>query len=168
LGALTAIAIQTCEGARNGPNAAACITTETIDAANSNRARRRKTTGGYSLLGDLKPYLGTSAAVPVCAEGHVPNQQGGRPPDLQHYWASMDYHALAAIMWMGRMEKRTLTLGHSPDPDDAFMSYGLAKGLIPSHGFEFAPIWQNIQTLNERARAVNWIERPSPSTPTLM
>jgi len=44
-----------------------------------------------------------------------------------------------------------LTLGHSPDPDDAFMFYGLAKGLIPTHGFEFTHILQDIQTLNERA-----------------
>src|ERR1041385_89635 len=49
------------------------------------------------------------------------------------------------------MDKRTLTLGHSPDPDDAFMFYGLAKGLVPSHGFTFEHILQDIQTLNERA-----------------
>src|SRR5579872_5991581 len=49
------------------------------------------------------------------------------------------------------MEKRTLTLGHSPDPDDAFMFYGLAKGLIPTGGFHFQHILQDIQTLNERA-----------------
>jgi 1,4-dihydroxy-6-naphthoate synthase len=49
------------------------------------------------------------------------------------------------------MEKRTLTLGHSPDPDDAFMFYGLAKDLIPSRGFRFEHILQDIQTLNERA-----------------
>ena len=46
---------------------------------------------------------------------------------------------------------QTLTLGHSPDPDDAFMFYGLAKGLIPTHGFSFEHILQDIQTLNERA-----------------
>jgi len=46
---------------------------------------------------------------------------------------------------------RTLTLGHSPDPDDAFMFYALAKGLIPTEGFEFEHILQDIQTLNERA-----------------
>jgi len=46
---------------------------------------------------------------------------------------------------------RSLTLGHSPDPDDAFMFYGLAKGLIPTDGFEFEHILQDIQTLNERA-----------------
>jgi 1,4-dihydroxy-6-naphthoate synthase len=48
--------------------------------------------------------------------------------------------------------QKALTLGHSPDPDDAFMFYGLAKGLIPTHGFEFEHILQDIQTLNERAR----------------
>jgi 1,4-dihydroxy-6-naphthoate synthase len=49
------------------------------------------------------------------------------------------------------MLKRKVTLGHSPDPDDAFMFYGLAKDLIPSGEFEFEHILQDIQTLNERA-----------------
>ena len=49
------------------------------------------------------------------------------------------------------MDKRILTLGHSPDPDDAFMFYGLAKGLIPTPGLGFEHILQDIQTLNERA-----------------
>ena len=44
-----------------------------------------------------------------------------------------------------------LTLGHSPDPDDAFMFYALAKELIPTHGFAFQHVLQDIQTLNERA-----------------
>src|ERR1019366_830363 len=49
------------------------------------------------------------------------------------------------------MEKTTLTLGHSPDPDDAFMFYALAKDLIPTHAYHFTHILQDIQTLNERA-----------------
>ncbi|HXR48072.1 MAG TPA: MqnA/MqnD/SBP family protein [Candidatus Limnocylindrales bacterium] len=49
------------------------------------------------------------------------------------------------------MQPTTLTLGHSPDPDDAFMFYALAKDLIPAHGFRFEHILQDIQTLNERA-----------------
>lgn len=49
------------------------------------------------------------------------------------------------------MIERTLTLGHSPDPDDAFMFYALAKDLIPSHGLRFEHILQDIQSLNERA-----------------
>jgi 1,4-dihydroxy-6-naphthoate synthase len=44
-----------------------------------------------------------------------------------------------------------LTLGHSPDPDDAFMFYALAKHLLPTPGYAFEHILQDIQTLNERA-----------------
>jgi 1,4-dihydroxy-6-naphthoate synthase len=49
------------------------------------------------------------------------------------------------------MQQTTLTLGHSPDPDDAFMFYALAKDLIPTHGYRFEHVLQDIQTLNERA-----------------
>ena len=49
------------------------------------------------------------------------------------------------------MAQRTFTLGHSPDPDDAFMFYALAHELIPTSGFRFEHILQDIQTLNERA-----------------
>lgn len=45
-----------------------------------------------------------------------------------------------------------LRLGHSPDPDDAFMFYGLAKGLIPTGRYRFEHVLQDIQTLNQRAR----------------
>src|SRR5262245_54232197 len=57
----------------------------------------------------------------------------------------------AQSRYLPRMAQQTLTLGHSPDPDDAFMFYALAKGLIPTHGFRFEHILQDIQTLNERA-----------------
>lgn len=43
------------------------------------------------------------------------------------------------------------TLGHSPDPDDAFMFYALAKGKIDAHGHTFEHILQDIETLNQRA-----------------
>src|SRR5882672_8396409 len=46
---------------------------------------------------------------------------------------------------------RRLTLGHSPDPDDAFMFFALAEGKIDTHGWQFEHILQDIQTLNERA-----------------
>src|SRR6185312_16454639 len=46
---------------------------------------------------------------------------------------------------------QTLTLGHSPDPDDAFMFFALAEGKIDTHGWQFEHILQDIQTLNERA-----------------
>lgn len=49
------------------------------------------------------------------------------------------------------MTKKHLTLGHSPDPDDAFMFYALAKDKIDTRGYTFEHILQDIQTLNERA-----------------
>ena len=50
------------------------------------------------------------------------------------------------------MQERLFTLGHSPDPDDAFMFYALAKDLIHvPEGWKFQHILQDIQTLNERA-----------------
>jgi 1,4-dihydroxy-6-naphthoate synthase len=45
---------------------------------------------------------------------------------------------------------KKLTLGHSPDPDDAFMFYALAEHKIDTRGYEFEHILQDIQTLNDR------------------
>ncbi len=45
-----------------------------------------------------------------------------------------------------------LRLGHSPDPDDAFMFYGLAKDKLPTGRYRFEHVLQDIQTLNQRAR----------------
>jgi len=47
---------------------------------------------------------------------------------------------------------KKISLGHSPDPDDAFMFYAMAAHLIPLGDYEFEHILQDIQTLNERAR----------------
>ncbi|HEX9351600.1 MAG TPA: MqnA/MqnD/SBP family protein [Gaiellaceae bacterium] len=44
-----------------------------------------------------------------------------------------------------------IRLGHSPDPDDAFMFWALAAGEIDPHGFEFEHVLRDIQTLNEWA-----------------
>lgn len=42
-------------------------------------------------------------------------------------------------------------LGHSPDPDDAFMFYALAENKIDTRGHTFHHILQDIETLNQRA-----------------
>jgi 1,4-dihydroxy-6-naphthoate synthase len=44
------------------------------------------------------------------------------------------------------------TLGHSPDPDDAFMFYAIATNKIDLRGYRFEHQLEDIQTLNERAR----------------
>jgi 1,4-dihydroxy-6-naphthoate synthase len=44
-----------------------------------------------------------------------------------------------------------IRLGHSPDPDDAFMFWALAADKIDTRGFEFEHVLNDIQTLNEWA-----------------
>ncbi len=44
-----------------------------------------------------------------------------------------------------------IRLGHSPDPDDAFMFWALAAGAVETRGFEFEHVLRDIQTLNEWA-----------------
>ena len=48
------------------------------------------------------------------------------------------------------MNIRTLSVGHSPDPDDAFMFYALAHNKIPTGNLAFAHQLQDIETLNRR------------------
>src|SRR6478735_6749243 len=49
------------------------------------------------------------------------------------------------------MREILLKLGHSPDPDDAFMFYGLAKDKLETGPYRFEHVLQDIQTLNQRA-----------------
>src|SRR3954464_10625199 len=48
-------------------------------------------------------------------------------------------------------EETVFTLGHSPDPDDAFMFYAMAENKIDLRGYRFEHRLEDIQTLNERA-----------------
>jgi 1,4-dihydroxy-6-naphthoate synthase len=49
------------------------------------------------------------------------------------------------------MERQIIHVGHSPDPDDAFMFYALAKDKIDTGNLEFRHVLQDIETLNRRA-----------------
>ena len=46
-----------------------------------------------------------------------------------------------------------IRVGHSPDPDDAFMYWALTKDLVDMRGHEFEQVLGDIQTLNQWARA---------------
>lgn len=45
----------------------------------------------------------------------------------------------------------TLTIGHSPDADDAFMFFALANGAVTIEGYAIDHAMQDIETLNRRA-----------------
>ena len=49
--------------------------------------------------------------------------------------------------------KRIITVGHSPDPDDAFMFYALAHDKIDTGDLQFRHELQDIETLNRRGIA---------------
>jgi 1,4-dihydroxy-6-naphthoate synthase len=44
-----------------------------------------------------------------------------------------------------------IRIGHSADPDDAFMAWGLVSGRVDARGFEFEFVPEDIQVLNEWA-----------------
>lgn len=48
---------------------------------------------------------------------------------------------------------KTLSIGHSPDADDAFMFYGLASGRVAVPGYRVDHVLDDIETLNRRAHA---------------
>lgn len=46
---------------------------------------------------------------------------------------------------------RVFRIGHSPDPDDAFMFYAMAQGVVKVPGWRIEHVMEDIQTLNVRA-----------------
>ena len=48
-------------------------------------------------------------------------------------------------------EEKVFRIGHSPDPDDAFMFYAMAKGIVKIPGYRIEHVMEDIQSLNKRA-----------------
>jgi len=46
---------------------------------------------------------------------------------------------------------RTARIGHSPDPDDAFMFFGIASGRVDTGSFRIEQVLEDIEGLNRRA-----------------
>jgi 1,4-dihydroxy-6-naphthoate synthase len=57
----------------------------------------------------------------------------------------------ASSVATGEDRIRLIRVGHSPDPDDAFMFYALAQDKIPTGSLRFVHELQDIETLNLRA-----------------
>jgi 1,4-dihydroxy-6-naphthoate synthase len=52
---------------------------------------------------------------------------------------------------MTNLKTIPIRIGHSPDPDDAFMFYALAKEKIDLRGFKIEHVVEDIESLNQRA-----------------
>ena len=49
------------------------------------------------------------------------------------------------------LTKQLVRVGHSPDPDDAFMFYGLASGRVPTGDYTIEQVLKDIESLNRLA-----------------
>ncbi len=49
------------------------------------------------------------------------------------------------------MSEKIIQVGHSPDPDDAFMFYGIQSGKVDTEGYKIEHVIEDIETLNQRA-----------------
>ena len=61
---------------------------------------------------------------------------------------------------------RTIRIGHSPDPDDAFMFHALTTQAFETPGFHYVHDLQDIQTLNEISSQWRTRGQRSRFTPT--
>ncbi|MBI1866101.1 MAG: ABC transporter substrate-binding protein, partial [Nitrospirae bacterium] len=52
---------------------------------------------------------------------------------------------------MNRTVSQAIRLGHSPDPDDAFMWWPLAAGKVDSGSWRVVHLLEDIESLNRRA-----------------
>ncbi len=52
---------------------------------------------------------------------------------------------------MTKTAEKVFKIGHSPDPDDAFMFYAMAKGIVKIPGWRIEHVMEDIQSLNQRA-----------------
>jgi len=48
-------------------------------------------------------------------------------------------------------DDRLLRVGHSPDPDDAFMFYGIQSGKVDTEGYKIVHVIEDIESLNQKA-----------------
>jgi len=50
-----------------------------------------------------------------------------------------------------KIEEKLFRIGHSPDPDDAFMFFAMAHGQVKIPGYRIDHVMEDIQSLNKRA-----------------
>ena len=56
---------------------------------------------------------------------------------LMWYWVILIYGTFALERSVLPMSKQLITVGHSPDPDDAFMFYALAHDKLDTGDLQF-------------------------------
>lgn len=60
-------------------------------------------------------------------------------------------YGMVAQLPLDENGNKIVRIGHSPDPDDAFMFHAMTTGAFPTPGYNFVHELQDIETLNHRA-----------------
>ena len=68
---------------------------------------------------------------------------------------------------MSKTSPQLIRVGHSPDPDDAFMFYALAKNKIDMRGFKVEHVIEDIESLNQRALGTGSFSAGKGACPSL-
>ena len=73
--------------------------------------------------------------------------------EIKETWKSMPLRGLDMNEKLPRNEKGNaiVRIGHSPDPDDAFMFHAMTTNAFSTPGYDFVHELQDIETLNHRA-----------------
>lgn len=59
--------------------------------------------------------------------------------------------SMGVVLPLDEDGNKIVRIGHSPDPDDAFMFHAMTTGAFPTPGYRFVHELQDIETLNHRA-----------------
>ena len=103
----------------------------------------------------LRPWHGSSVGEVVAtatpAAWHLPRGARGPARRREPVEAGSCLGPPAGSATVGALVD--VRVGHSPDPDDAFMYWALTTDLVATRGFRFEQVLADIQTLNHWARA---------------
>jgi|GEM_PF-29260 len=113
---------------------------------------------GWEAVRAMKRGATTGGGVPLVAYGpHMDLQGRDRARDAGADEVVANSQIASQLLEIVRRHARqpeppvTLRLGHSPDPDDAFMFYPLACGKMDTPGVRFEQVLHDIETLNRMA-----------------
>src|SRR5437763_1315775 len=101
--------------------------------------------GGRGLINALRPSPRADFAMPVEVIG------SGSHTQTALVFPVLNFANTSPHRYRARMADEVFTLGHSPDPDDAFMFCAMAEHKIDLRGYRIEHRLEDIQTLNERA-----------------
>src|SRR2546422_247625 len=140
--------------ALHGPAGAMCIAA--MSAISWPRRERESQASRVSPARPSRAATPSRRATASISSSRPPRARGGGRARTPSAWdALLRFHSPCGSL-CGRTltepRMRTIRIGHSPDPDDAFMFYALTAGKVRIPGVRIEHMLEDIESLNRRAR----------------